>query len=73
MGKDRQTPLYKIVLQKSGFVQQKCINLAESLSKPAPGARKSIFLPQPQGVKIDFLRSPWGRGKRRKSMSLCSS
>jgi hypothetical protein len=31
-------------------------------------ARKSIFLPQPQGEQIDFLRSLWGRGKRRKSM-----
>ncbi len=28
MDKDRQTPLYKIVIQKSGFVQQICINLA---------------------------------------------
>jgi len=29
MCKDRQTRLYKIVIQKSGFVQQICINLAE--------------------------------------------
>ncbi len=28
MDKDRQTRLYKIVIQKSGFVHQICINLA---------------------------------------------
>ena len=28
-------------------------------------AWKSIVLPHSQGESIDFLRSPWGRGKRR--------
>ena len=38
-----------IVLHKSGFVQEKCVNLATEINKPVRVAQKSIFLPLPQG------------------------
>jgi len=49
MSKDRQTRLQMIVLHKSGFVQEKCVNLATEINKPVRVAQKSIFLPLPQG------------------------
>jgi hypothetical protein len=53
--KDRQTPLYIIVLQKSGFEPEKCINLADTLFPTfSQGGRSNLFPPGEtgKGVKL---------------------
>jgi hypothetical protein len=46
------------------------VELENQLNNPGPNLALPKRLREGKGESIDFLRSPWGWGKRRKSINL---